>query len=210
MFSNVDVVIIIGNIFFSFLVDVTRAGFGELTARITAGDSQVPHLMKESAPKVYNFFFTPTFDLVHQVELFFNQYPVSGSPFCINVQTHLESIIIYGEGLKSACPNKKTMFFIETDQVSANEFDIVVSEPNRSPLPVKCFQQKNGCLLVEWIPKKIGSHKIEVFHSDKPVIGSPFNCEVFDASKVKIELVEPTNFVINKKIKWLCTYLRFC
>lgn len=100
-------------------------------------------------------------------------------------------------------PTRRRSFFIETDEVSANEFDIVVSEPNRSPLPVKCFQQKNGCLLVEWTPKKIGSHKIEVFHSDKPVIGSPFNCEVFDASKVKIELVEPTNFVINKKIKWL-------
>src|SRR5699024_6075086 len=96
------------------------------------------------------------------------------------------------------------MFFIETDKMSSNEFDIIVSEPNRSPLPVKCYQQKNRCLLVEWIPKKIGSHKIEVYHGDKPVIGSPFTCEVFDASKVKIEPIESSNFVINKKINLHC------
>ena len=193
--------------FFLTKVDATKAGFGELNVKISTDSNEVAYTIKETAPKMYTLKFTPTSDSSHEVDLLFNDFVVPGSPFCIDVQAHLESIIIYGEGLKSACPNEKTMFFIETDEISANEFDIVVSEPNRSPLPVKCFQQKNGCLLVEWVPKKIGSHKIQVFHSDKPVIGSPFNCEVFDASKVKIEPIESTNFVINKKINLLCKLL---
>lgn len=180
------------------------AGLGHLDAKLSAGNSNVEYTLQESASKVYSLNFTPTTDLPHLVELSYNETTVPGSPFCIAVQAHLESIIIYGEGLKSASPHEKTVFFIETDEMSANDFDIIVSEPNRSPLPVKCYQQKNGSLLVEWMAKKIGSHKIEVFHNDKPVIGSPFNCEVFDASKVKIEPIESTNFVINKKINLLC------
>lgn len=174
--------------------------------KLSANGNDVPYTIKEITPKVYTFKFTPNSDALHEFDIYFDKFHVPGSPFPINVQAHLESIIIYGEGLKSACPNEKTIFFIETDEISANEFDIIVSEPNRSPLPVKCYQQKNGCLLVEWIPKKIGSHRIEVYHSDKPVIGSPFNCEVFDAAKVKIEPIESTNFVINKKINLLCKY----
>lgn len=185
-------------------MDTSKAGNGELQVTVKSENTSVPYTMKEISLHNYTLSFVPESDYLHQVEIFFNNHPVPGSPFVVNIQANLESIIIYGEGLNSACPNEKTVFFIETDGIPANEFDIIITEPNRSPLPVKCYQQKNGCLLVEWIPKKIGSHKIEVFHSDKPVIGSPFNCEIFDASKVKIEPIESSNFVINKKINLVC------
>lgn len=187
-------------------MDTTKAGNGELRAKVYAADIEVPHHIKELGAHSYLLTFTPQVDAVHCVELSYNQVLLPNCPYAVSVQAHLESIIIYGEGLKSSSPNEKTVFYIETDGIPANEFDIVVTDPNRSPLPVKCYQQKNGSLLVEWIPKKIGPHKIEVFHSEKPVIGSPFNCQVFNASKVKIEPIDLTNFVINKKINLYCKY----
>lgn len=186
-----------------------KAGEGELQVKIFSEDKEVPYKTKDLSPKIKTYFFTPESTDTHRIEVYYGKYPVAGSPFMVKIQAHLESIIIYGEGLKNAHCNEKAIFFIESEELSANDFDIIVTEPNRSPLPVKCYQQKNGCLLVEWIPKKIGSHTIEVFHGDKPVIGSPFTCEIFDASKVKIEPIESTNFVINKKINLLCKHSVF-
>jgi hypothetical protein len=33
-------------------------------------------------------------------------------------------------------------------------------------------------------------------------LGSPFKCDAFDASKVKLEKIKLTNFVVNKKINF--------
>ena len=52
----------------------------------------------------------------------------------------------------------------------------------------------------------LGQHKIEVLHLDKPVSGSPFTSEAFDASKVIIEKIKSTNFVINEKIIFTCKF----
>ncbi|KAH9416793.1 hypothetical protein DERP_011908 [Dermatophagoides pteronyssinus] len=175
---------------YEFNVNTSKAGEGELLVKIiSSGDNddrkEIPFKMKNIESKLFRFSFIPETANNHHIEIYFNKYPANGSPFQINVQPHLESIIIYGDGLKTAHCNERAIFFIESEDLSANDFDIIVTDPNRSPLPVKCYQQKNGCLLVEWLPKKIGSHKIEVFHGDK---------------SVKIVPIESSSFVINKKI----------
>ena len=45
-----------------------------------------------------------------------------------------------------------------------------------------------------------GHHKIDVLHCDKPVLGSPFKCDAFDASKVKLEKIKLNNLVVNKRV----------
>ncbi|KAH9526951.1 hypothetical protein DERF_001005 [Dermatophagoides farinae] len=193
---------------YEFNVDTSKAGDGDLLVKIISDhdhNQDVPFKTKDNVEsRLHRFSFIPEMANIYRIEIYYNKYPMIGSPFIVKVQpAHLESIIIYGEGLKSAHCNERAIFFIESEDLSANDFDIIVTEPiTRSPLPVKCYQQKNGCLLVEWLPKKIGSHKIEVFRGDdaKPVIGSPFICEIFDASKVNIEPIESSSFVINKKI----------
>lgn len=185
-------------------MNTSNAGTGSLIIKVFSDKAEVPVQITEHDKCNYSACFVPQSDQVHTVEVYFNNVPVPHSPFSVNVQSRLESIIIFGKGLKSAQVNEKTVFFIKTDGIQANEFDIIVTDTNRSPLPVKCYQQKNGSLLVEWIPKRIGSHKIEVLHSEKPLIGSPFSCEVYDASKVKVQPIESSNYVINKQISMVC------
>ncbi|KPM09408.1 filamin-A-like protein 2 [Sarcoptes scabiei] len=181
-----------------FSVDTAKAGEGELSIRINAGGKEVPLQTEDLSSHLKKFKFLPKSIDDHFVEIAYNNYSVMGSPFQIKVEPSIEAIVIYGEGLKSAQCNRKTVFFIESEE-PASSFDIIITDPNHSPLPVKCYQQKSNRLLVEWIPNRIGPHSIEVFHQDK-LVGSPFTCEAFDASNIKIESIESSNFVINKKI----------
>jgi filamin len=43
----------------------------------------------------------------------------------------------------------------------------------------------------------IGTHKIDVLHGAKPVLGSPFFCQAFDASKIKLQELGPTNISVH-------------
>lgn len=68
----------------------------------------------------------------------------------LQVRDPSHSMIAHGPGLKSAQVGRAARFNIETGgQGDAKDFDIVVSSAG-SPLPVRCFVQKDKSLLVEW------------------------------------------------------------
>ena len=179
--------------------------------------------IKELASSVFLVSYVPRIDLPHHIDVRYNGHSAPGFPQMVEIRDPSQSIIVHGNGLKSSIPGENATFIIETGGfASAKDFDIIVTEPNGSPLPVKCYQQKNGSLLVEWTPIRtgialdfyynlelllklllnnfLGYHKIDVLHSDKPVMGSPFKCDAFDASKVKLEKIKLNNLVINKKV----------
>lgn len=51
-----------------------------------------------------------------------------------------------------------------------------------------------------------GNHKIEVLYSGKAIAGSPFSCQVFDASKVALQKIKTTNFAVGEDISFTCMY----
>ena len=46
----------------------------------------------------------------------------------------------------------------------------------------------------------IGTYKIDVLQGAKPVLGSPFFCQAFDANKVKIQELGPTTVSLHDHI----------
>ena len=97
-----------------------------------------------------------------------------------------------GLGLHQARVNKATCFVIETLGHSSKEFDVLITGPQDWAVPVKCYQQKDGNLLAEYLPHAPGTYKIEVLCSTKHVRGSPFSCTAYDASKVVLEKSKTT------------------
>lgn len=61
-----------------------------------------------------------------------------------------------------------------------------VSDPHKSPLPVRCYKQHDKSYWVEFTPEHVGSHVIDVTFGDAPISGSPFHCEVVDPKKIKV------------------------
>lgn len=62
-----------------------------------------------------------------------------------------------GLGLYQASVSKATSFVIETTGQPADSFDVIISGPGSTAVPVRCYQQKDGNLLAEFIPTMIGN-----------------------------------------------------
>lgn len=95
---------------------------------------------------------------------------------------------------------KVTSFHIDTLGRSAREFDVVVSGPTGSAVPVRCYQTKTGKLQAEFTAREPGPHKVEVLHQAKPVSGSPFVCNAFDADNVRIVDIPSTQGNVGEKV----------
>lgn len=64
---------------------------------------------------------------------------------------------VVGLGLYQGICNKKSSFIIDSAGKSSHEFDVVVTGPQHSAVPVQCYQHKNGMnLIVEFTPSKVG------------------------------------------------------
>ncbi|XP_022709435.1 filamin-A-like isoform X1 [Varroa jacobsoni] len=171
----------------AFRVDTTKAGQGTLEVAVSNGGAKVPLQVDEIAVGLYKVTYVPKSASPHKIEIRYNGHAVLGFPRVIQVRDPSHTMIAHGLGLKSAQVGRAARFNIETgSQGDAKDFDIVVSCAG-SPLPVRCFVQKDRSLLVEWSPVEIGPHRIEVFYRSDSVQGSPFKCEAFDATRVRLE-----------------------
>lgn len=103
-------------------------------------------------------------------------------------------------GLFQARVGKVTSFHIETLGRSAREFDVVVSGPTGSAVPVRCYQTKTGKLQAEFTSREIGSHKVEVLLQGKHVNGSPFTCQSFDPDNVRIVDIPTSQGNVGEKV----------
>lgn len=186
-----------------FRVDSTRAGRGDMTVTIRSGDTEVHHAVKEVSAGVFDVCFTPQADRPHYLDIRYNGYHIPSCPRLVEIRDPKQTIIVHGQGLKSCVPKSVTSFLIETGGfAAAKDFDIIITDPVGSPLPVKCYQQKDGSLVAEYVPQYVGSHKIDVLYLDAHVSGSPFVSEAFDATKVVLQRIRTTNYVLNEKISF--------
>lgn len=53
-------------------------------------------------------------------------------------------------------------------------------------LPCSIKKESNSKILIEFVPKEVGPHLIEIFFANNPIKGSPFFCEAFDLSAIKV------------------------
>lgn len=185
----------------TFKIDSTRAGRGDLSIQIKCNEKDVKHATKEVSSGVYSVTFVPRVDVPHQIDVRYNGYHCAGCPQVVEIRDPCQSIIIHGPALRSCTPGQPATFLIETGGfAAAKDFDVIVTDPSGSPLPVKCYQQKDGSLLTEFNPVQTGAHKIDVLYLDNAVSGSPFSSESFDASKVQLQKIKSTNFSVNETI----------
>lgn len=67
-----------------------------------------------------------------------------------------QDVMATGLGLYQAKAGKPTSFVIETLGNSSKDFDVVITGPNSTAVPVRCYQQKDGNLLAEFTAQHAG------------------------------------------------------
>ena len=73
-----------------------------------------------------------------------------------------------------------------------------------SLLPIELFDKRSGGgAILEFFPITAGRQKIELSVLDKPISGSPFMSEAFDASDVKIEGLDNDVVPLKKPVEFV-------
>ncbi|XP_025831707.1 filamin-A isoform X1 [Agrilus planipennis] len=182
-------------------VNINKAGPGKLTAAVKFANKDVPHSVRQSIniPKLWEIVFHPSNVVPHRIVLYYNGVP-HPNVLEIGVKAPGNEPWAGGIGLYQARVGKVASFNIDTLGKPAREFDVVISGPAGTAVPVRCYQTKTGKLQAEYTAKDIGAHKIEVLHQSKPLNGSPFNCHAFDVDYVRIFDIPHTQSNVGEKI----------
>ena len=138
-----------------------------------------------------SFFFS--FSVVHKFDIKYNGLPITSNPIEAKVRNPAQGkdVTASGRGLYHTRVGKAASFIINTMGKSSKDFDVVVSGPAdvippNEAIPVRCYQQKDGNLLAEFITRTAGAFKIEVLDNGKPIAGSPFTCLSYDPARVRV------------------------
>ncbi|XP_023314002.1 filamin-A isoform X2 [Trichogramma pretiosum] len=170
------------------------AGPGKLSVHVRSGGADVDSLVREKDKGLYEIIFHPTRAAPHRLHVKYNDVHIQGSPLEVAVRgpTGGREVTATGLGLYQSSIGKVTSFSIETLGRPGKEFDVVISSPQGNAVPVRCYQHRDGNLLAEFTTHSVGTYKIDVLHGAKPVLGSPFYCQAFDANKIKIHELGPS------------------
>ena len=174
-------------------VDTSNAGEGALSVSIRAAGQEVRHTIQDLANGQYDILFYPTMAIVHKLDIKYNGLPITSNPIETKVRNPAQGkeVTASGRGLYHTRVGKAASFIIHTMGKSSKDFDVVVSGPAdvippNEAIPVRCYQQKDGNLLAEFITRTAGGFKIEVLDSGKPIVGSPFTCLSYDPARVRV------------------------
>nr|CAH7749585.1 unnamed protein product [Callosobruchus chinensis] len=182
-------------------INMTKVGPGKLTAAIKVGNREVAHSVRQSPSNMnmWEIVFHPTQAAPHRVTLFYNGVPKFGV-LEVPVKGPGNEPWAGGLGLYQARIGKVTSFHIETMGRPGREFDVVVSGPTGSAVPVRCYQTKTGKLQAEFTTREVGAHKVEVLHQGKHLAGSPFTCQAFDPDNVRIVDIPTSQGNVGEKV----------
>lgn len=113
-----------------------------------------------------------------------------------------KEILAHGAGLYQCRTGHVNSFIIDTRGSSTKLFDVVVAGPQDMAVPVRCYQQKDGNLLAQFTAPVSGAYRIDVLYDGKPLRGSPFTAQAFDAQKVTVDNVRSANVSVHEPISF--------
>ena len=127
-----------------------------------------------------------------------------GCPFELRVKNPFlgKEVLAHGPGLYQCRSGQINSFIIDTFGCNTKLFDVVVAGPQDMAVPVRCYQQKDGNLLAQFTPPLPGGYRIDVLYDGKPLRGSPFISQAYDASKVTVENLQNTNISVHETISF--------
>lgn len=136
---------------------------------------------------IFQISFTPRHAGCHRISILYDNVPIIGAPFNINVKNQCkpENCKAIGDGLISGITGIMTGFDIKTREAGSGELTLAIEGPAETKL--KCIDNKNGSCSVQYVPIEPGDYEISIFFANTHIPGSPFKVSV--TSPVRPDLV---------------------
>uniref|UniRef100_V5GPF5 Filamin-A n=1 Tax=Anoplophora glabripennis TaxID=217634 RepID=V5GPF5_ANOGL len=162
-----------------FLVD-TRAipkstDDGKVTCTITnPSGSQTEKLVTPLLDGTYKVSYTPFEEGRHTIDIFYDNVPVPGSPFIVNVRRGCDAkkCIAYGPGLDHGVLDKPNVFTVETKGAGTGGLSLAIEGPSEAKMT--CKDNRDGSCSVEYVPTESGEYDVAIRFADHHIPGSPF------------------------------------
>lgn len=130
--------------------------------------------------------YQPSESGLHELEVSYNEQPISGSPFKFYVDNNVPSgqVTAYGPGLSYGRPEIQAHFTIVTKDAGAGGLSLAVEGPSKAE--IQCIDNKNGTCDVSYLPLVPGDYHISIKFMDKHISGSPFTAKILGKSSPRL------------------------
>ncbi|XP_067668833.1 filamin-C-like isoform X2 [Haliotis asinina] len=186
----------------SFTLDASEAGDGNLEIQVTADGESVPNYVRQESDTNFRVSFTPQRASKHHISVRFNGEPVPGSPFSCGV-VDSDRIHVSGEGIKMVPANVLTTLKVDPKGEGDGDLSVRVFTPSGHEVPVRVSGNARSAFRADYTPHEIGLYKVHVEYSGVEIKGSPFTCNVYDPSLIRVNspgrgyLGRPIHFQID-------------
>ncbi|KAF2884976.1 hypothetical protein ILUMI_21197 [Ignelater luminosus] len=182
-----------------FLVDtrgIPKAGVGDdgkVTCTITnPSGAQTEKLVTPLLDGTYKVSYTPFEEGRHTIDIYYNNVPVPGSPFIVNVRRGCDAkkCRAYGPGLDQGFVNKSNIFTVETKGAGTGGLGLAIEGPSEAKMT--CKDNRDGSCSVEYIPTEPGEYDVTIKFAEQHIPGSPFKVNVdFDVNSNLVSAYGP-------------------
>ncbi|XP_077282672.1 filamin A protein cher isoform X3 [Temnothorax americanus] len=133
----------------------------------------------------YRVSYTPFEEGCHTIEILYDNVPIPGSPFSVNVQRGSDpsKCRAYGPGLEKGIVNKTNRFTVETKEAGNGGLGLSITGDGEVKAEAK--DNYDGSCTVEYVPTEPGDYEIGIKFAEQNIPGSPFKIEVVSDSEAK-------------------------
>lgn len=182
----------------TFNADSTRAGHGNLRVTVENNGRTVQSQVYEETNGVFKINFTPEGPGTYNVNVFFNETEVRGSPYQVDVGDS-SNVTVSGDGINLVPVNRTASFEVNPHGQMSGKVNVEILSPNGTSLPVR-IQKESNEFIVEYTPTEVGDHKIEVKYADHEVAGSPFVAKAYNTGAILV--TDLPNGVVGQPIEF--------
>ena len=167
--------------------------------------------LKDVGDGAYNLTYTAPSEGDYELEVLFEKQHIHGSPFKVRAfpSPKAEKCKVFGNDLKKEPyifkVNKSIQFGVDITDAGKGELSITGTHPNGEQiLTIFTNEQKQDGKRekhVRYTPEEIGHHILEIKWEGIDIPGSPFDFNVVDPSKCRVEGLPPQNGLVQKDDK---------
>jgi filamin len=198
---------------FSFSVDTSSAGEGELDVSINSRGRPIPVQVYPEGRGLYKVTFTPDGPGIYTIRVYFGGSEVNGSPYTLEI---VDSGVVtaVGTGLSSVEVNRRSTFEIRTGaKGGSGDIRVAITSPRGHQIPSDIHNNGDGSYVVEYTAGEVGEYIIDVYYYGKPIQGSPFRVHAYDGKKISVRNIphsgtvgQPCNLTLMQSTPDLVTW----
>lgn len=178
-----------------FMVDMSKVGDDVDKSKLSCNifdprGNEIPSkLVPGDNSDIFRIMYTPFEAGRHTIDLLYDNVPVPGSPFVVNVKSGCDPTRCraFGPGLEQALTDTSATFTVETRGAGAGGLSLAIEGPSEAKM--SCTDNRDGSCDVEYVPTEPGEYDITIRFAEKHIPGSPFKVVVNEATrpeKVKV------------------------